>query len=339
MILQRQLKIDVSVVIPVLNEHDNLPELYNRLTETLAPLNRAYEIIFVDDGSFDDTAELCRSLVQSDVCVTLVELRRHFGKATALQVGFQVAKGDVIITMDGDLQDDPIEIPRFLKALDEGVDLVSGWKKMRQDPMTKTLPSKLFNFITSMMTGIKLRDFNCGFKAYRREVVESLDLYGELHRYIPVLAHANGFRIGEIAVNHRPRCYGKSKYSFERFLRGAFDLLTVLFLGSFKRRPLHLFGLIGIAFSGVGFAIDSYLSLLWLTGIAYIGNRPLLILGTLLIIVGVQVLIFGLLAEMITAVTYRRSDTMELIRRVNRNVVAGGAEYQAAERAVTQGAA
>ena len=339
MILQRQLKIEVSVIIPVLNERDNLPELYNRLTETLAPLNRAYEIIFVDDGSSDDTAEWCRSLVQSDVCVTFVELRRHFGKATALQVGFQVAKGDIIITMDGDLQDDPIEIPRFLEALDQGVDLVSGWKKMRQDPLTKTLPSKLFNFVTSMMTGIKLRDFNCGFKAYRREVVESLDLYGELHRYIPVLAHANGFRIGEIAVNHRPRCYGKSKYSFERFLRGAFDLLTVLFLGSFKRRPLHLFGLIGIAFSGVGFAIDLYLSLLWLTGIAYIGNRPLLVLGTLLIIVGVQVLIFGLLAEMITAVTYRRSDTMELIRRVNRNVIAGGTEYQATERAVTQGAA
>jgi glycosyltransferase involved in cell wall biosynthesis len=333
MILQRQQTADVSVIIPVLNERDNLPELYDRLTETLTRLNRAYEIIFVDDGSSDGSAELCRSLVQSDARVTLVELRRHFGKATALQVGFQVAKGDIMITMDGDLQDDPVEIARFLEALEGGVDLVSGWKKMRQDPLTKTLPSKLFNFVTSMMTGIKLRDFNCGFKAYRREVVESLDLYGELHRYIPVLAHANGFRIGEIAVNHRPRCYGKSKYSFERFLRGAFDLLTVLFLGSFKRRPLHLFGLIGIAFAGVGFAIDLYLSVLWLTGIAYIGNRPLLILGTLLIIVGVQVLIFGLLAEMITAVTYRRSDAMELIRRVNRNVIAGGTEYQATQRA------
>ena len=339
MILQRQQTADVSVIIPVLNERDNLPELYDKLTDTLIRLNRAYEIIFVDDGSSDASADFCRSLVQSDACVTLVELRRHFGKATALQVGFQVAKGDIIITMDGDLQDDPVEIPRFLEALEGGVDLVSGWKKVRQDPLTKTLPSKLFNFVTSTLTGIKLQDFNCGFKAYRREVVESLDLYGDLHRYIPVLAHANGFRVGEIAVNHRPRCYGKSKYSFERFLRGAFDLLTVLFLGSFKRRPLHLFGLIGIAFAGVGFAIDLYLSLLWLTGIAYIGNRPLLILGTLLIIVGVQVLIFGLLAEMITAVTYRRSDTMELIRRVNRNVIAGGTEYQAAERAVNQGAA
>jgi glycosyltransferase involved in cell wall biosynthesis len=334
MILQRQLKVDVSVIIPVLNERDNLSELYERLTETLTGLNRAYEIVFVDDGSSDGSVELCRSMVEGNACVTLVELRRHFGKAAALQVGFQVAKGDIIITMDGDLQDDPVEIPRFLEALEDGVDLVSGWKKSRQDPLTKTLPSKLFNAVTSTLTGIRLKDFNCGFKAYRREVVESLDLYGELHRYIPVLAHANGFRIGEIAVNHRPRCHGKSKYSFERFLRGAFDLLTVLFLGSFKRRPLHLFGLIGMAFCAVGFTIDLYLSMLWLTGVAYIGNRPLLILGTLLIIVGVQVLIFGLLAEMITAVTYRRNDALELIRRVNRNVIAGGTEYKITNRAL-----
>jgi hypothetical protein len=194
------------------------------------------------------------------------------------------------------------------------------------------LPSKLFNFVTSKLTGIKLRDFNCGFKAYRREVVESLDLYGELHRYIPVLAHANGFRIGEIPVNHSPRQNGKSKYSFERFARGAFDLLTVLFLGSFKRRPLHLFGLIGMTFFGLGFLIDLYLSILWLTRIAYIGNRPLLILGTLLIIVGIQVLIFGLLAEMLTAATYKRSETMGLIRRVNRNPMARNGDYAATER-------
>jgi len=327
-------KVDLSVIVPILNERGNLPELYKRLTEVLSQIPRKYEIIFVDDGSSDGCLDLCRVLVESDAHVTLVELRRHFGKATALQVGFQVAQGDVIITMDGDLQDDPVEIPRFLEALEDGVDLVSGWKKRRRDPLGKTLPSKLFNWVTSMLTGIKLRDFNCGFKAYRREVVETLDLYGELHRYIPVLAHANGFRIGEIPVNHHPRQNGKSKYSFERFARGAFDLLTVLFLGSFKRRPLHLFGLIGIAFCGLGFAIDLYLSILWLTGIAYIGNRPLLILGTLLIIVGIQVLIFGLLAEMITAVTYRRSEAMELIRRVNRNARAPDTDYTARERAL-----
>lgn len=331
---QSELKTEVSVIIPVLNERDNLSKLYSRVTEVLSELNRVYEIVFVDDGSTDGCLELCRALVQSDAHVTCVELRRHFGKATALQVGFQVAKGEVIVTMDGDLQDDPAEIPRFLEALDDGVDLVSGWKKKRHDPLSKTLPSKFFNFVTSTLTGINLRDFNCGFKAYRREVVESLDLYGELHRYIPVLAHANGFRIGEIPVNHHPRAHGKSKYSFERFVRGAFDLLTVLFLGSFKRRPLHLFGLIGIAFFGVGFAIDLYLSVLWLTGIAYIGNRPLLILGTLLIIVGIQVLIFGLLAEMLTAATYNRSETMRLIRRVNRNTRAPETEYPVRERAV-----
>jgi len=328
-------KADLSVIVPVLNERENLPQLYQRLTEVLAPMHREYEILLVDDGSSDGGVEFCRALAESDGRVTLVELRRHFGKATALQVGFQVARGDVIITMDGDLQDDPAEIPRFLEALEDGVDLVSGWKKKRHDPLTKTLPSKLFNFVTSTLTGIKLRDFNCGFKAYRREVVESLDLYGELHRYIPVLAHANGFRIGEIPVNHHPRQNGKSKYSFERFFRGAFDLLTVLFLGSFKRRPLHLFGLIGIAFCGLGFAIDLYLSVLWLTGIAYIGNRPLLILGTLLIIVGIQVLIFGLLAEMITAVTYRRSEAMELIRRVNRKGVTVSTDEQATARVLS----
>ena len=309
----------LSVIIPVLDERGSLSELYRRLTEVLGQVDREYEIIFVDDGSMDGSVQLCRSLVESDPRVTLVELRRNFGKATALQAGFQVAKGSIIITMDADLQDDPAEIPRFLAALDEDVDLVSGWKQNRQDPITKTVPSRLFNFATSFLTGIKLRDFNCGFKAYRREVVQSLDLYGELHRYIPVLAHVNGFRTGEIAVTHHPRVFGKSKYSFERFLRGAFDLITVLFLGNFKRRPLHLFGFIGITLFGLGFAIDAYLSILWLTGAAWISNRPLLIFGTLLIIVGVQVVIFGLLAEMVTAATYRRSEVAGLIRRVNRN--------------------
>jgi glycosyltransferase involved in cell wall biosynthesis len=312
-------KAEVSVIIPVLNERDSLPELYRRLTEVLKEVRREYEIIFVDDGSSDGSIEVCRSFVSNDARVTVVELRRNFGKATALQAGFQVAKGAIIITMDADLQDDPTEIPRFLEVLESGVDLVSGWKKNRQDPLTKTVPSKLFNSVTSMLTGIELQDFNCGFKAYRREVVESLDLYGELHRYIPVLAYANGFRIGEIPVNHHPRSYGESKYSFERFIRGAFDLITVLFLGTFKRRPLHLFGLIGIALFAVGFAIDVYLSLLWMTGTAWIGNRPLLIFGTLLIIVGVQILIFGLLAEMVTAATYRRSEVIGLVRRVNRH--------------------
>jgi len=311
--------LDLSIVIPILNERDSLPELHHHLTMLLTEMNRSYEIIFVDDGSSDGSIEMCRKLAEFHRHVVFVELRRHFGKAAALQAGFQVARGEVIITMDGDLQDDVKEIPRFLEALESGFDLVSGWKTRRQDPLSKTLPSKVFNFITSFLTGIPLRDFNCGFKAYRRDVIKSLDLYGELHRYIPVLAHARGFRVGEIPVHHYPRRHGKSKYRFERFLRGAFDLLTILFLCSFQRRPLHLFGLVGLGFLLTGMAIDSYLACLWLTGIAYIGNRPLLMLGTLLITVGIQVLIFGLLAEMLTAATYRRSEVLELIRHVHRS--------------------
>jgi glycosyltransferase involved in cell wall biosynthesis len=309
----------VSVVIPVFNEQDSLVELHQRLNAVLTGLEVPYEIIFVDDGSSDGSPALCRQLVAADPRVVLVELRRNFGKATALQAGFQTAQGDIVITMDGDLQDDPDEIPRFLEAIEGGLDLVSGWKQSRQDPLSKTLPSRFFNFVTSRLSGVSLRDFNCGFKAYRREVVETLDLYGELHRYIPVLAHAKGFRIGEIAVRHHPRQHGKSKYSFERFLRGAFDLLTVLFLSGFRRRPLHLFGVIGLLVALVGFLVDFYLTVLWVLGDRPIGNRPLLTLGTLLIVFGIQVLVFGLLAEMIAAISYRRSETMDLVRRVHRS--------------------
>lgn len=312
----------LSVIVPIFNERDSLVELHSKLTRVLAALQCPYEIIFVDDGSTDGSTSLLHTIQSSDSSVIVVELRRNFGKATALQAGFQVAQGDVIITMDGDLQDDPDEIPRFLEALADGLDLVSGWKKDRQDPITKTLPSRLFNFVTSLLTGVSLRDFNCGFKAYRREVVERLDLYGEMHRYIPVLAHAKGYRVGEIPVRHHPRRYGKSKYSLERVSRTAFDLLTVLFLRSFQRRPLHLFGLFGLAFALAGFAIDSYLAVLWVMGERPIGNRPLLTLGTLLIIMGIQVLIFGLMAEMIAAASYRRPGVMELIRKVHRHSVA-----------------
>jgi glycosyltransferase involved in cell wall biosynthesis len=314
---QTEASVDLSVIIPILNERDNLSELYQQLTMVLSHLNRTYEIIFVDDGSTDGSLDLCRKLTAMSPQVILVELRRNFGKATALQVGFQVARGEAIITMDGDLQDDVKEIPHFLDALEEGLDLVSGWKQNRQDPLSKTLPSRLFNVATSFLTGIPLRDFNCGFKAYRREVIKSLNLYGELHRYIPVLAHAKGFRVGEIPVYHHPRRHGTSKYSFERFFRGAFDLLTTLFLCGFQRRPLHLFGLVGLVFLLVGVSIDAHLAFLWITGLAYIGNRPLLMLGTLLIIVGIQILIFGLLAELITAATYRRSEALEYVRHIH----------------------
>jgi glycosyltransferase involved in cell wall biosynthesis len=309
--------LDLSVVIPISNEQDSLTLLHQRLIDVLGSLDRSYELIFVDDGSTDGSVRICRHLSAADDHIVMVELRRHFGKATALQAGFQVARGKVIITMDGDLQDDPKEIPAFLSALTEDVDLVSGWKRNRQDPLSKTLPSRIFNAVTSFVSGIPLRDFNCGFKAYRAEVVRQLDLYGEIYRFIPVLAHAKGYSVAEIPVDHQPRRYGASKYSFERFLRGAFDLLTVMFLCRFQSRPLHLFGVVGMFFILVGLTIDTYMTLMWLAG-ATLSNRPLLLFGTLLIIVGIQVLVFGLLAEMITAATYRRSDVVEMIRQVHR---------------------
>ena len=312
-------RIDISIIIPILNERDNLRELHAQLTKVLTQVGRSYEIIFVDDGSVDGSQKICQEFTASDAHTILIELRRRFGKATALQTGFQASRGEIIITMDGDLQDDAKEIPAFLEALDDDLDLVSGWKRDRQDPLSKTLPSRFFNFVTAQMSGVPLRDFNCGFKAYRRQVVEHLDLYGELYRYIPVLAHAKGFRVGEIPVEHRPRIHGKSKYSFERFLRGAFDLVTVLFLSTFQRRPLHLFGLLGCLIFLSGFVIDAYLAIQWFLGLSYLGNRPLLMLGTLLITLGFQVLVFGLLAEMITAVTYQRTEVMELVRRIWRH--------------------
>ena len=308
---------EISIVVPVLNERDSLPHLHKELTESLRDVGKSYEIVIVDDGSSDRSVEIARDLVKGDSAVVLVELRRRFGKATALQAGFRVSRGDIVITLDADLQDDPKEIPRFLEALDDDYDLVSGWKEDRKDPLAKTIPSKFFNFVTSQMSGLKLRDFNCGFKAYRREVIEDLNVYGELYRYIPVVVHAKGFRVGEIAVSHRARKFGKSKYGFERFIRGPLDLFTIMFLISFQKRPLHLFGPVGVIVGSIGALINAYLAILWMQG-QVIGDRPLLMLGTLMIIVGIQILVFGLLGEMIAAASYRSSEVEKVIRRINR---------------------
>ena len=284
----------LSVVIPVKNEQDSVLPLIASLQTVLR--NYSYEIIFVDDGSTDNT--LNAILSQKQPSIKVVQLRRNFGKAVALQAGFSRVAGKYVITMDGDLQDDPLEIPRFVAKLDEGYDLVSGWKIRRKDPLSKTVPSRIFNILTSMATGVKLHDFNCGFKAYRQEVVKSLNLYGELHRYIPALAYWKGFKVVEIPVRHHPRKHGKSKYGFSRLFKGFFDLITVRYLTHYSDRPLHFFGAVGMVLYAAGFVAGLYLTYLWYLDIV-IWNRPLLILSVLLMILGVQFFFFGLLAEMI----------------------------------------
>lgn len=295
----RDMPAEVSVVVPLYNEEPNIQLLHEELVRALFSLKRPYEIIFVNDGSTDGSTEVLERLAASDPRTCVIHLRRNFGKATALAAGFREANGKIVITMDADLQDNPAEIPRFVAGIEAGYDLVSGWKHHRRDPISKTLPSKIFNKVVSAATGLKLHDFNCGFKAYSRNLVDNLRLYGELHRYIPALAHGEGFRVTEIPVDHRPRKHGKSKYGWERYTRGLLDLLTVLFITRYTKKPLHLFGSLGLALVLLGFGINSYLAMLWLMGHA-IGHRPLLTLGVLLMVLGVQFISTGLLGEMIT---------------------------------------
>jgi glycosyltransferase involved in cell wall biosynthesis len=308
--------LDVSVVIPVLNEQDTVIELSRQIAEVLDDHGTSFEIIFVDDGSSDETTAAVREANERDGRVKLLRFRRNFGKAAALCAGFDIARGRILITMDGDLQDDPAEIPRFLAVLEEEeLDLVSGWKKKRHDPPSKRYPSKLFNWVTRKLAQVDLHDFNCGFKAYRREVAEQIAVYGELHRYIPVLAARRGFRIGEIVVTHHPRKHGSSKYGWDRFYKGFLDLITVLFITKYTRRPLHLFGVIGLFSLLVGFGINFYLFILWL-GNESLSQRPLLLLGVLLMLLGIQVLTTGLVGEMITFKNFRGADSYSVRERI-----------------------
>jgi glycosyltransferase involved in cell wall biosynthesis len=305
-------ELDVSVLVPVLDEEGTVAELASRIAEILESLGHSFEILFVDDGSRDTTVEQVRQARKRDSRVKLVRLRRNFGKAAALSAGFDHSSGRLIVTMDGDLQDDPGEIPRMLAALEDGdLDLVSGWKRRRRDPLSKRFPSKLFNWVTRKLARVDLHDFNCGFKAYRREVLEQVAIYGELHRYIPVLASRRGFRVGEIQVAHHPRRSGVSKYGWDRLYKGLLDLITVLFITRYTRRPLHLFGLVGLVLVTTGFFINSYLAVLWFMGHG-LSNRPLLLLGILLMLMGIQVLTTGLLAEMITFKNFRRIDSYSI---------------------------
>jgi glycosyltransferase involved in cell wall biosynthesis len=306
-------EVDISVLVPVLNEAESVQELSRRVAEVLDGLGRTFEILFVDDGSSDGTPARVRQAREHDPRVKLVRLRRNFGKAAALSAGFDHSTGRIIVTMDGDLQDDPDEIPRFLAKLeDEELDLVSGWKRRRQDPASKRLPSLLFNRVTRRLAQVDLHDFNCGFKAYRREVLAEISVYGELHRYIPVLASRRGFLVGEIEVNHHPRRFGVSKYGWDRLYKGLLDLITVLFITRYTRRPLHLFGGLGLIFFTAGFCINAWLALLWVFRHESLSNRPLLQLGVLLILLGIQVLTTGLIGEMITFKNFRRRDSYSI---------------------------
>ncbi len=295
---------DVSVVVPIFNEAPTLEALCSGIQAALA--GRPHEILLIDDGSTDATWETIASLSARNPSIRGLRLRRNFGKATALSNGFAEAKGSSIITMDADLQDDPAEIPRLLAALTDDIDLVSGWKKRRRDPIGKRLPSKLFNGVVRAASGLKIHDFNCGFKAYRAEVAKSLRLYGELHRYIPMLCEAEGYRVTEIEVVHHERQSGKSKYGWKRFLRGGLDLFTVLMLTRYLQRPAHFFGGLALIIGALGIGILTYLSAGWFLGYRGIGSRPLFFLGILCTLLSAQLLSIGLIAELILYHTRRK---------------------------------
>ena len=290
----------ISIVIPLHNEERSVALLYEELQAALEPLAQEWEAVFVDDGSGDGSFAALTRLHDGNENVRVVRLRRNFGKAAALAAGFGQARGETVVTIDADLQDDPAEIPRLLVKLEEGFDLVSGWKTRRRDPLRRRVLSRIFNWVTGRVSGLRLHDMNCGLKAYRAEVVRGMPLYGELHRFIPVLAQYRGFRVAELPVNHRPREHGRSRYGVERYVRGFLDLLTVSFIGRYRHRPLHLFGGLGLILGLLGVAILVYLTVVKALGHA-IGERPLLTLGVLLVVVGLQFFSLGLISEMLTS--------------------------------------
>lgn len=313
----------LSIIIPVLNECESLRELYRQIEASLSANEIDAEMLFVDDGSTDASWELIAALAGEDSRVRGIRFRRNFGKAAALTAGMRSARGDLLLQMDADLQDDPDEIPRFLAKLDDGFDVVNGWKQRRLDPWHKVYPSKVFNRMIGWLTGLKLHDHNCGLKLFRREVADELSLYGEMHRFIPVLAQARGFRVTELPVNHRPREHGSSKYGVRRFLRGFLDLLTVKFITGYGQRPGHMLGAVGLLFFALGSLGLGYLSVLWLlmhlsemVDVSPIGTRPLLAYSVAAVLLGGQALSLGLLAELIVANTTRETDTYSIAEQV-----------------------
>jgi dolichol-phosphate mannosyltransferase len=300
----------ISVVVPVRDEERTIRPLYEEVAEALGERGESWEIVYVDDGSRDGTHEALLQLHDSAPNVRVVRMRRNVGKAAALDAAFRVVEGDVVVTIDGDLQDDPAEIPRLLAKLDEGYDLVSGWKTHRSDPWSRRMLSRVFNSVTGRLSGLRLHDMNSGLKAFRVDVARDLDLYGELHRFVPVLAHDLGYRVTEVGVNHRPREHGRSRYGVERYTRGFLDLLTVSFMSRYRHRPLHLFGGLGLLLGTAGAGILVYLTIEKLMG-EPIGRRPLLLLGVLLVVIGIQFLSLGLLSELVTSQHRERMRAVE----------------------------
>ncbi|MCK5332362.1 glycosyltransferase family 2 protein [Candidatus Parcubacteria bacterium] len=298
---------EISIVIPAYNEAENLPFLCDEIKDVLKNITKNYEIIIVNDGSTDKTKEVIENLTAKDIHISGIHFRTNFGKASALSAGFKKAVGETIFTMDADLQDDPQEIPNFLDKIDEGFDLVSGWKQNRKDSFVKNSSSKFFNFVTSLLSKIKLHDFNCGFKAYKGEVAKGLDLYGQMHRYIPVMAGNEGYKITEIPVHHRKRKFGKSKYGPIRFLNGFLDLLTVMVLTKYFKRPAHFFGGLGSIALFLGFVINMYIIYLKLTFGNIQGRLPLFIAGILFIMVGIQLISLGLIGEMFVKISRKNN--------------------------------
>lgn len=309
----------LSIVVPVFEESESIAPLHAQLDAALKNLGITAEIIFVDDGSRDQTFERLEELYSEDPRVRVISLRRNFGKTAALLSAFQEARGNIIVTMDGDLQDDPKELPRFLAAIDSGCDLVSGWKRKRHDPSSKTLPSRLFNATVRGASGIPLHDFNCGYKAYRREVLDELKLYGELHRFIPVMAYWRGYKIGELEVDHHPRQFGRSKFGPGRLFKGLLDFVKVMFLTRYMQRPLQLFGLLGLVLLLLGGAGFTYLFVLKLLGQSLFNSHgPLLFLSGTLIVTGLQLFMMGLIGEMLRHYAFRPQDEYSVKTRLER---------------------
>jgi glycosyltransferase involved in cell wall biosynthesis len=307
----------LSLIVPVFNERESLPHLHEKITAVMTALDLSWEIIYIDDGSSDGSVEVVRGLQVGDPHIVLAVQRRNFGKSQALAVGFALARGKTLITLDADLQDDPEEIPNLIAKLEEGFDVVSGWKHDRQDPLSKRLPSWVANTATSLTTGLKLHDMNSGLKAFRTDCVKRIQVYGDLHRYIPVIAHLSGYRVGEIPVTHHKRRFGRSKYGPGRFMRGGLDLITVIFLNQYSRRPLHLFGGGGVLMLLVGLGINFLLVIEWVRGTGLpLHQRPLLLLGILLMVMGIQLLTMGLLAELLVSYIQRQEDPLNTTEQV-----------------------